>query len=182
METTGSSEKNIRRLGGIEIPDESIAVIWGSPFSYRSRIRLHRDGRDVGFHRRRSNAVIPVEDCAGCDGTPERGRSRRSGTRSTGGELQHVSEITLIDSGNGVYRSDRDGTAELIVAGRVFRFASDGLCPVKSVTFLSRWEDCFRMRSDRAGLIDLYAGAGLLPFLILSGAGEITSRHVCGTE
>ncbi len=57
--------ENLRR-GGLEEAAECLAPALPSPqpLGYRHRLRLHLQERGrVGFHRRRSNRVVPVERC-----------------------------------------------------------------------------------------------------------------------
>ncbi len=56
-------DEALRRLAGLEAIDVRPCV--GSPAQtgYRSRVRLHCHGREVGFHKSRSNTIVPVEGC-----------------------------------------------------------------------------------------------------------------------
>jgi 23S rRNA (uracil1939-C5)-methyltransferase len=56
--------ENLRRIGGISsLP--SLGVASGPPWGYRCRARFHvrLTSKEVGFLGRRSNTLVPVEDC-----------------------------------------------------------------------------------------------------------------------
>jgi 23S rRNA (uracil1939-C5)-methyltransferase len=54
--------ETLARLGGVEAPP--VSVIEGDPWGYRNRVQVHFDGRRMGFHGPRSNAVVAVDECA----------------------------------------------------------------------------------------------------------------------
>jgi 23S rRNA (uracil1939-C5)-methyltransferase len=49
----------------VKFPHAEIASIVASPneYFYRNRITLHRDGNQIGFHKRFSHDVVPVKKC-----------------------------------------------------------------------------------------------------------------------
>jgi 23S rRNA (uracil1939-C5)-methyltransferase len=76
------------------------------------------------------------------------------------------SGATLVDSGTRGFRSDRDGIGEYEIDGHLFRFASSGFAQ-SNRGLLSPLGTRLRDVVRTPRVIDLYAGAGLLPFLLL---------------
>jgi len=112
---------------------------------------------------RRSDRIVPVSSCpVATEGInaviPALGRSG----------------ATLIDSGATRYRSDRDDVSEYRIDGYPFRFAIDGFAQ-SNRHLLSPLGEKLRAAVRTRRVVDLYAGAGLLPFLLLLPGNESSS-------
>jgi 23S rRNA (uracil1939-C5)-methyltransferase len=59
-------QESFRRIGGFEAPEPE--TVPSPPWEYRNRIQLHRAaGGRLGFKARRSDVIVPVEDCPVAD-------------------------------------------------------------------------------------------------------------------
>jgi len=56
-------EDTLERIGGLS--DVCVKPCIPSPIqkAYRRRVKLHRDGKNLGFYKQRSNVVVPIETC-----------------------------------------------------------------------------------------------------------------------
>ncbi|MFP4212026.1 MAG: class I SAM-dependent RNA methyltransferase [Alkalispirochaeta sp.] len=147
--------EDLRRLGRIELPEETIEILSSEPYGYRSRVRLHGSNNGAGFRMRRSERIVPVAEC------PVATAGINAVIPKTG-----PSGATLIDSGTTRFRSDHDRVAEYDIDGVPFRFAIDGFAQ-SNRRLLSPLGETLRAALRTTRVIDLYAGAGLLPFLLL---------------
>jgi 23S rRNA (uracil1939-C5)-methyltransferase len=163
--------ENLQRIGKLALPEESISVVSGDALGYRTRLRVHRRGGVSGFYRENSHEIVPIDRCI----------VATAGTNAVLKELSAPADagedITVIDSGEEVYRSDRHTVAEMTIRDRPFSFSIDGFSQ-SNRGLLEPLGELLRRVVSSGRLVDLYAGAGLLPFLILSEDGRFT-RVVC---
>jgi 23S rRNA (uracil1939-C5)-methyltransferase len=64
-----ATRETLRRLGGIELPGED-RVVSGEAWGYRLRTQVHaqvdENGVRVGYRKRKSHELVPVESCGVC--------------------------------------------------------------------------------------------------------------------
>lgn len=165
--------ENLRRLGGISWDPERIGMVAGAPWGYRSRVQLHRSGGTVGFRRRRSRDVVEIDSCpvatTAINGEIRRERARRA-------ELPD-GRITIVASGAGVARSDRDREATLQIGDTALRFHPAGFAQANR-ELLPALGEALRGAVTGRVLVDLFAGAGLLARLATAGVPS-PPRLVC---
>ncbi len=154
--------ENLQRIGKLSVSEESISIVAAGSFGYRSRLRVHRKGGVSGFFRANSHEIIGIDQCIVATAGANLAMSDLAAHSSGDGD------ITIIDSGKRVYRSDRDRTAEVNIANRTFTFETAGFSQ-SNRELLEPLGSLLRGSVRSGRLIDLYAGAGLLPFLVLSG-------------
>ncbi len=168
--------ENLRRLGSVEIPTDSIAVISGAEYGYRSRVQVHpTEAGTAGFRRRLSNETIPVSHCPVATPLINDQLLRMSG-HSSGDKVSHSEAVTplrsrtvLVERDHGVAVGGVDPVAEISVNGGSVRFDPAGFAQSNRglLPELSR-----RLQQAYLGgpLVDLYAGAGLLTVMTLAEA------------
>jgi 23S rRNA (uracil1939-C5)-methyltransferase len=83
-------------------------------------------------------------------------------------------ETTVFDAGSAVYYSDRDANASVEVLGYRFGFDPRGFSQ-SNVALLPALGRSLAEAVTATAIVDLYAGAGLLPFLALAAAPEKTT-------
>ena len=165
--------ESLRRVGGIEWNPAEIEMVVGDAWGYRSRVQLHgmADGRPA-YRRRGSHELVAVDDCLVAD--PQLRSALPELRLAAGGRTTLVAGSG--DAGEGVARSDRDSLVTVQLAHQSFRFhpgsfaqANHALLPELGRRIAGALADALP-QSDPAGieLVDLYAGAGLLPALALA--------------
>jgi 23S rRNA (uracil1939-C5)-methyltransferase len=166
--------ENFRRLGGIVLDPEAVSVVSGREFGYRSRVQVHRGesaGPEspamTGFRRRRSREIVPVTSCLVA--TPRVNDELARLAVEPPGKPRTV----LVESAEGVARSDRDAETAISIAGRSFRFDPAGFAQANQ-GLLPHLAGALRTAAgDAPLLVDLYAGAGLLAMMVAEGRSGV---------
>jgi tRNA/tmRNA/rRNA uracil-C5-methylase (TrmA/RlmC/RlmD family) len=168
--------ENFRRIGGITLDPEAVTIVSGPEFSYRSRVQIHReesagpDGAAVtGFRRRRSREIVPVVACPVATGRINDELARL--TFEPPGKPRTV----MVESSDGVARSDRDREATILIGEVPFRFDPAGFAQANQRLLPDLAAAMRSAVGEATTLIDLYAGAGLLAMM----AGGSTTRVIC---
>lgn len=64
-----ATRETLRRLGGVELPEDG-RIVTGEPWGYRLRTQVHaqvdESGAKVGYRRRKSHELVPVDSCRVC--------------------------------------------------------------------------------------------------------------------
>jgi len=158
--------ENLQRIGKLSWSEKDIDIVSEEPFGYRSRIRIHRKNGQTGFFKRYSNAIVPIAEClVATDGINALLRGPRD-------DFQNG--MTVVDTGSDTVRSDRDRTGTMDISGYPFRFAVGSFSQSnrKILTPLAK----LLQEAVRPGrLVDIYAGAGLLAFMVLMGKSSFSS-------
>ena len=166
--------ENLQRIGGITIDETDVPTISGAPFGYRSRIRVHRGSDGSGFYARHSNEVVTIRHCpVATDGI------NALLAAATDGTVPRIADgATLVDGGEKVYRSDRDRRSRIVIADASFTCATAGFSQSNRALLPELGRLLAKaVRTDT--LIDLYAGAGLLPVLVATFRDAPLMRVVC---
>ena len=154
--------ENLVRLGGYRLEEGRIEVVHGSPYRYRARVQLHCAVGTWGFYRKRSHQVLPVTHCPVVTEPLERAMGEIAGERC-------APAITVVEGAQRVFRSDRDQRAVLPLEGPYssgsFSFSPRGFAQ-SNHRLLSPLGKLLSHHVRGTRLVDLYAGAGLLPVLI----------------
>jgi 23S rRNA (uracil1939-C5)-methyltransferase len=162
-------QENFARIGSIELPDESIAIVSGEPYGYRSRVQLHRTTSGLpAFRQQRSHELVPVTSCAVAS---ERINTliARAGTADEP-RLLTRDRTTLYDTGEDIVVAGRDREAVLDLNGRPFRFDPAGFAQ-SNRELLPALGAAITAATVAPAVLDLYAGAGLLARFAVEAAG-----------
>jgi 23S rRNA (uracil1939-C5)-methyltransferase len=157
----------LSRTGGIDWPQLDIAP--SPPYAYRSRVQLHRDaaGR-LGFMRRESEAVVPVNNCPVC--VPAINRLLGQPDISVAGSRERVT--VLAASRLLVEGQDRHGTVEIL--GRTIKLSVKSFFQSNLLLLPELLEDATAGLSGRC-VLDLYSGVGLFGVFLGSGFTRVVS-------
>jgi 23S rRNA (uracil1939-C5)-methyltransferase len=134
----------LRRIGGVDVPDELRHIPSPRAFGYRSRARVAYDAGRVGFRARASHQVIDIERCAVLDPATQAAleRLRTDAPRGTG-------EVQLRGFGDRVE-----------IAGRTYLVGPDAFFQANA----SLWEMWLDQIGSLCGsgelAVELYAGVG----------------------
>lgn len=162
--------ENLQRIGGIEYPLEEIDVVESAPFGYRNRVRVISGDEGYGFRQLRSHNVVSVDRCpVATSGINEFLGVPHSRDGATG-------ELTLFDAGDQTFRDDRDRVATIRLFGRPFRFDPRGFSQ-SNLGLLPALAGRLAEATSQKRIVDLYAGAGLLPFLRFAAEDQ---KHTAG--
>lgn len=183
--------ENLLRLGGVSVAATEIETVAGTPWEYRSRVQLHGtpEGQPA-FRERGSHELVPVDDCMVAD---PRIRAALPKVR-----LEPGARVTLVagapgpaagggsaaDGAPGVARSDRDAAVTVRVGNLPFRFHPGSFAQSNFELLPALGEHLAAAAGDAEEFVDLFAGAGLLPALILAHlpAGARPPRRVLCVE
>ncbi|MGD9939259.1 MAG: class I SAM-dependent RNA methyltransferase [Clostridia bacterium] len=161
------------RRAGVLLPVD-VGMTISHPFGYRNRAQFHHAPKGgVGYARRSSNAVIPVQDCPilvktlrDWLGAQEKGGHVPGSIRS-GGEVRHARPVqadrnrfVAFGDQSRVWVEGKDSEVQVQVAGKTFLFGIQGFFQ-SNLGMLEHLvaSVCDGMSGARAA--DLYAGIGL---------------------
>jgi 23S rRNA (uracil1939-C5)-methyltransferase len=166
--------ENLQRIGGLTVDETAVTAVSGAPYGYRSRVRLHRGPDGSGFYARNSKEVVAIRHCpVATDGINALLAAAADGT------VPRIADgATLVDGGEAVYRSDRDRRSRIMFADVPFTCATAGFSQ-SNRALLPELGRLMAATVHTDVLIDLYAGAGLLPVLVATYRDAPVRRVVC---
>lgn len=169
------------RIGGFESPQVE-ETRGGSPYGYRTRLRLHRDKRgEYGFRRRRSREIVPVDRCIVATDAVNRALHHLPDGESG------LPEIIVAEHDRGVVRSDRPEAVSVTLLGRRVWFSGAGFFQSNHSMFEALLRELLELADPAGGLnagytlYDLYAGTGAIASVVayrLQKAGVEPARAI----
>ena len=172
-----ATRETLRRLGGVELP-EGGPVVTGEPWGYRLRTQLHahidEGGVQVGYRRRNSHQLVPVESCKVC--APELEQALLGLAPHLAATAPRRINLALGDEGAITVAPVIEGLphGEVRIAVGGFEYAYDARCFFQGnrdlvgeliETVVGEW------RGDLA--FDLYGGVGLFALALAQRYGRV---------
>ncbi|WP_076489564.1 class I SAM-dependent RNA methyltransferase [Alkalispirochaeta americana] len=177
--------EDFARIGKFSIDRSVISVLSGEPWGYRERVQVHTNSRGLpGFKARRSGEIISVSNCPvaaaeiNCflDGVargdvalpPERRVSLALADRGASGDRDVITALEKKE-------------AQRTLGGVSFSFDPSSFFQVNRDLLECLAHDLrARIAKDSPRvLVDLYAGAGVLGALAVSGEGDFAGNVLC---
>ncbi len=153
--------------------EEPIRRITGPDRNYRLRASFHvADGR-LGFVREKSNAVVPIRECASL--VPELNQFIGTADPGNAREVQAISAPEVVASfilPDGTIQ--RSGRATILVEGLLYKVTGDTFFQTNRFLLASFIHEVLEQAGPAPGrVLELYAGAGFFSLPLAGAAQEV---------
>ncbi len=183
LEASDLKRQMVSDLFHRQLAREDFQWLAAPPTAKRARIQLHWDGRNLGFHQRKSHDLVPIQSCPAAEGVlsaaieplraalssralPARPGRWEVATGTPPGEVRASCEAGVWRLADGAWVPDRSPLLHHL-AGAVLRQPAGGFFQVSPAWAMEAFGSLLETWDVRgATLFDLYGGVGLFSALL----------------